>query len=666
MGKSNQPDNAGKPKTPRGRRKSFLWDGLNRGTAWLYGQLARSFLGRLFTSYRHVHVWDAHGHQYAGRHRCNPMSEGRQRVVRAVEKSLLYRGICALLRGFFMCPTACYGLFGLVFGLLGILAAFLAQFISEGYTASVQHYVTLGVIALVSLPLLATNRPFAQTLHKSGLWRLILVNFLGIPEDRMQDPSPEKYYLAYFPAYFFGVIAAIGSVFVSPFAILLGMLLFGVAGMILSYPETGVVLAALSLPLVWLNQVFMALPVVLILVTWVGYGVKVLFLHRPLRFGFLDRVMLVWCIVLAGACLTAAAVSMETLWLSLCLLITFSAYFLIVNLMTSRIYIRRCLMGVAISVGVVMAMACLRLVPVDSLSWLEGSRAGDAIVAGFKNGIIKLSGLWAEHSELYLVLALPWLYAYMLHTKRLFGRIMGGLAICMGLGPILMPRSISVLFCVLGVTALFLLLVDHTWLSAGIVALPLVGCGVYWISYVYPLSDALQTILSRSRLYKSQLTDSLWAMCLDHPGGIGAGEQAFVSVYPAYAAPDLGAVTDSGNLFFEIVLSFGWPGLILSVAAFLLFLQKSLTCLRHTTASADRAMILGGLTSLTGMIVFGMVRSFITAPRVFFTVILVIALCSAYENVIFDESDVLRARWTNSPEQEDRFYCKGRNMYEKE
>ena len=189
---------------------------------------------------------------------------------------------------------------------------------------------------------------------------------------------------------------------------------------------------------------------------------------------------------------------------------------------------------------------------------------------------------------------------------------------------------------------------------------------MYWITYVYPLSDALQTILSRSRLYKSQLADSLWAMCLDHPGGIGVGEQAFVSVYPTYAAPDLGAVTDSGNLFFEITLSFGWPGFILAVAVLLLFLQKSMTCLRHTAASTDRAMILGGVTSLVGMTVFGAVRSFITAPRVFFTVILVIALCSAYENVIFDENDVLRARWTDSPEQEDRVYCKGRNMYEKE
>ena len=671
MDQSNQSMGPGGHDKPRGRRKGLLWNGLNRGTAWLYGWLARSFLGRFFTGYRYMSMGGDHGcrsrgHQYAGRHRCSPMSERRQQVVRAVEGSLLYRGLRGLLRGLFMCPTACYGLFGLVFGLMGALAALIASFVSEEITVTVSHYVTLGLIALLSLPLMFTNRPFAQTLQKSWLGRLIFVSFLGIPEDRMEDPSPEKYYVAYFPAYFLGVAAAVASVFVPPLPILLGCLLFGLVGMILSYPETGVVLAALSLPLVWLSRGFIPLPMVLILVTWISYGVKVLFLHRPFRFGLLDRVMMVVELVLVGACLTAPAVSPETLWQSLCLAVLCSIYFLFVNLMTSRLYIRRCLMGLAISVGVVMALACLRLVPVDSLSWLEGSRAGDAIVWGFRDGITKLSDLWVEHSEIYLVLALPWLYAYMLHTRRLFGRIMGGMAICVGVVLVLMPRSVSTVFCIVGVTVLFLLLVDHTWLSAGIVALPLVGCGVYWITYVYPLTETVQTILSRSRLYKSQLADSLWQMCLDHPGGIGVGEEAFTAVYPAYAAPDLGAVTDSGSVFFEILLGYGWPGLILSIAVAVLFLQKSMTCLQYINVSRDRAMILGGITSLVGVMVFGTVRSFITSPRVFFTVILVIALCSAYENMVFDEADVTRARWTSSAEQEDRLYGKGRNMYEKE
>jgi hypothetical protein len=44
---------------------------------------------------------------------------------------------------------------------------------------------------------------------------------------------------------------------------------------------------------------------------------------------------------------------------------------------------------------------------------------------------------------------------------------------------------------------------------------------------------------------------------------------------------------------------------------------------------------------------------------VFFTLLLVVALCSAYENIIFDESDVLTADRAGSPLGEDRIYRRG-------
>jgi hypothetical protein len=248
---------------------------------------------------------------------------------------------------------------------------------------------------------------------------------------------------------------------------------------------------------------------------------------------------------------TGYTVSGEIVWQSVSLAICISDYFLIVNLMNTRASIPRCLVGVGLSVAVVTVLAYIRRVPVESLAWLEGSRAGDFIIAHFRDGVERLSGLWVEHSELYLVLAFPWLYAYLLHTKRLFRKIMGALFIALDLLLVFMTGSVSALFCIAGVTVLFLLLLGHKWLSAGIVALPVVGCGLYWFAYLYPVSDAIQTILSRSRLYKSQLADSLWRMAGDHPGGIGIGDEAFAAVYPSYAAPDLGAVTDSGSLFFE-------------------------------------------------------------------------------------------------------------------
>jgi hypothetical protein len=233
---------------------------------------------------------------------------------------------------------------------------------------------------------------------------------------------------------------------------------------------------------------------------------------------------------------------------------------------------------------------------------------------------------------------------------------MGILLVGLDAALILMTDSVSALFCILGVTVLFFLLLDHKWLSAGILAAPAVACGVVWGAWLFPLSDSLQTVLSRSHHYKGLLRESLWEMVKDHPMGIGVGEDAFARVYPAYAAPDLGAVTDSGSLLFEILLSYGWIGLLFFVAVLFLFWQKGLTCLGHTAVTRDRAMILGGTVSLTGAVVFGTVRSFVTSPRVFFTLLLVVALCSAYENIIFEESDVRRASLQSSPEEDSRLY----------
>ena len=309
-----------------------------------------------------------------------------------------------------------------------------------------------------------------------------------------------------------------------------------------------------------------------------------------------------------------------------------------------------------VSVAVVTLLAYLRIVPVDDLGWLEGSRGGNAIIAGVENLIEKLSGLWVEHSELYLVLVFPWLYAYLSHTKRLLRRVAGLLLVGLDLMLILMTDSVSALFCVLLVTVLFILLWDHKGLSAGLVALPAAVAGGLWIFHLFPVSDGVQTILARSRHFKALLSESLWQMVGDHPAGIGIGDAAFRAVYPPYAAPDLGAVTECGNLYFELLLAYGWAGLILFAGTVFLFFQKSLTCLGHTADRRDRAMILGGVTSVVGALIFGTVRSFITSPRVFFTLMLVLALCSAYENILFDESDVLTARQAGTSTEEDRVF----------
>lgn len=637
------------------KSKGILWDRLNRGTAKLYALIEGSRVGRFMTGYRQADEAFAKGRRYPGRHRCTPMSPARLRLLSAVEGSLVFKGLKALFRTLFVLPMAVYGLFLLIYGILGVAAYFVLPYLYPAVAPSLEHPVLSAVVAFLAIPLLLTGRTLAEALD-GGLPHLILVRFLGVPQDRPKDPRKKIPSLLPYLTVVLAIAAAVVALFTHPLLAPAILVALGALGLVFTYPEAGAVISTVMLPAIWLNRDLLFPLCAVILLTWMSYGIKFLFLHRTIRFGLLDTVILIFGGLMLLSGFTGAAVTEESIMTSVTLFICLSDYFLIVNLMTTRAYIRRSLLGVGISVAVVTLLAYLRIIPVDDLSWLEGSRAGDAIIGGVSNLIERLTGLWQEHSELYLVLIFPWLYAYLGRTKRLVSRVAAVIFIALDTVLIFMTDSVSALFCILIITVLFVLLSDHRGLSLGITLLPTILCGALWVFDRFPLSEDLRTILSRSRHFKALLSESLWHMVWDHPAGIGIGDAAFHAVYPAYAAPDLGAVTESGSLYFELLLSYGWAGLLLFAVILFLSVQKGLTCLRHTAERRDRAMILGGITGTVGILIFGTVRSFITSPRVFFTVILVLALCSAYENLIFDESDVRAAQAASAPLEEDRIF----------
>lgn len=642
--------------TPKNKPRGFVWDSLCRGTDALYNNIIRSRFGRIMTGYRRVDRALLGGRCHSGRHRTRPMSPARYRVVESVEEGRLFEWIRRLVATLVGAPLTFYGFLCLFYGILCTgLYFILPRFYGE-FHPGLSYLIVSVAMAIASLPMILSHASLSDGVGNSRCLRWFFVSLLGIPAESFNRPRRKMSVAMPYVAFLLAVAAAVVTIWIHPAVIPLAIAVIGIGGMIFAYPEAGVILSTALLPILWLHEHTILIVAPLILLTWVSYGLKLLLLHRTIRFGVLDLVLLLFGVVLLSSGFTGAVVNAATMTQGVLLFICFSDYFLIVNLMNSRTYIRRCLVGVAASVVLVTVLAYLRLVPQDGLSWLEGSRAGNAIVAAFSTAMQRLSGLWVEHSEVYLVLVFPWLYAYLLHTRRLFRRVAGLVFVALGLILIWMTNSISALVCVLCVTLLFFLLFGHKWMARGIVALPLVGCAVFWLGYLYPVPDAVRTILSRSRLYKDQLWDSLWHMVLDHPGGIGLGDEAFAKVYPAYAAPDLGAVTDSGGLLFEVLLNFGWAGLLILLVFEFLFVQKSLTALLHTSASRDRAVILGGMASLLGVLIFGTVRSFLVFPRVLYTLMLVVALSSAYANVLFDESDVLTATSVGTPCEEDRIY----------
>ncbi len=637
---------------------AYLWGLICRGTGAVYATVGRAWPGRMLTSYREAEA-SVGGGRRPDQDACRPISSKRRRMVETLEKGWLLRLLRWLFATLLRCPLAFYGVWGLFYGFGRAAECVFRALLAEPNQWPVYSLVACGVIVAVSILLLLSRHSLGEALGYSRVARLLLVRFLCLPLERLTGATGRRLSLLT------GSLAAMLGLAATAvtahcqlpvLALPLLLLVFGACGMVFTYPEAGVVLSTALLPFVWLDRRAVYVLCGLILVTLGAYGVKLLCLHRTMRLGLLDRAVL----ILAGYMLLSSWLGVtrtpDILVRSLLLVIILADYFLIVNLMVTRDYIRRCLLGVAVSVVIVTALAFLSRVPVDTLDWLAGSRAGDAIISAFRGAVESLSGLWQEHAEIYLVLVFPWLFAYLMHTRLLTRRVMGLVMLAADFGLIFMTHSITATVCVTVVTVLFLILLGPHWAAAGLVSLPAVAVGGVWLLDRFPVSKAFMVALSRSRHFKDQLRASLWRMTVDHPAGIGVGEDAFAAVYPAYAAPDLGAVTDSGSLFFEILLAYGWPGFILLCAVVFLFLQKEFTCLRYTASRRDRAMLLGGIVSVCGVLVFGMFRSFLTVPRVFFTITLVVALCSAWAGIVFEENDVLTAMTTASPTAEDRLF----------
>lgn len=379
-----------------------------------------------------------------------------------------------------------------------------------------------------------------------------------------------------------------------------------------------------------------------------------------MRMGLLDWSVLVFGAFLLVSCFTGSAVTTDTVVYAGLIILFLSDYFLIVNLMTTRAHITRCLGGVLSSVVLVTLLGYVRMIPVDALTWLEGSRAGDLLVDGFAYGMGALSGLWETHSELFLVITFPWLYAFLIHTKRLLRTL--GLTVLMIANVLLVvfSHADSTLLCIVICSCLFFLLYSHKSLAVGVVGLPTLGCVYLWADRLFPSSAPLAwDWFATQTPTQDGVRGSVWRMIADHPFGIGMGSDSFAAVYPAYASSGVDFATNAGNLYLDILLSHGWCGLLILALVLFLFVQKSLSCIRHAASKGSRALILGGLGSVVSVLLLGTVRSFAGTPRVFFTLLLAVALCSAYENILFEEHDVLTVDPAGDHTREDRMYRVG-------
>ena len=521
------------------------------------------------------------------------MSDRRCRVVRAAEGSRVLAVARRLVHLLADCPARLYGLFFLLYGIVCCLIRLLQPFLIAGQSLDLRGIVFSGILALVALPFALTRRSLAGAVGSGRVGYALTCRLLGMPEDRVADPCIETPIALFYVAAALGGGAAAATVWIHPMIIPVGFLTLGLLCMVLSRPETGVALSALMLPAVWIWERALHVLAALILLTWVGYGFKLLLMHRSFRLGRL------------------------------------------------------------------VLLSCVRLLPAEFSGWLDEYRLGAVLTDGMRTAAGFLNALWSASFEQFLVLALPWLFVFLLSRRRLLTAVP-----CIGLA-VLCGWLIWQTHSLLGIGAallgclLFALLYGHTSLTVMLSLFPLALTGGLWYTYFHPVSELVAQLDRAVRAGTGRhirLWPGVFRMIADYPTGVGLGDVAFRAVYPQYAEPGAATAESASSLYLDLLTTLGIPGLAVALAALWLFCSKSFTCLRRCRDRWDRTVIIAGLCTVLNFMLLGVLRSVGMSPQLFFCLILVMGICSSLASVCAEEQEVLAAeRRGETPEQEDCF-----------
>ncbi|MBE6693858.1 MAG: hypothetical protein E7589_03750 [Ruminococcaceae bacterium] len=633
------------------KKSSLIWTGLQDTTARLYSRILRGPVGKFFTSYRSFDKGIFGGGRRTDKIRS--ASQARMTLLRAAESSRLFGAFRQLGSLLLSVPINFYGLFCFISAALALIGYYVIPLTSFKMTFGISSPWMLIAILLFSLPLCLSGKPTYRSLGDSFVMRTLIVRLLGVPEESVRRTRSHRGAGWMYFAFFLIPPAAFISLRFKPWIIPLVFLLLGVIALILSVPESGVILSCALLPLMWISDIMLYVVVAVIITVWISYAFKLIRMHRTMRFDILDVAVLIFGIMIFVGGFSGSVVSYSTVHEAVILSVLLSIYFLIVNLMAGRAYLKHCLVGVLVSVILATVLGFAGYISPDSMEWIAGSYAGDKISDAWSRLVGFLVGINAD-VILLVTFTLPFALSAFMRCKRIIGKV-GMMALLLAdVALIAASWSRGAWICCAAGVIIFFLLYSHTALSVAVISLPAVGCGVLWFSAIADALD-LDTPAVISRIlnlgdYGAQISSSrqsvwsgAWKMILNNPFGIGVGSDALGAVYPRYATGDILSVATLGNTYLDILASLGFFGLAVFIVCAFLLIQKAFSALRHTASGKERWALLGGVVSVAVLLMMGAVRSITENMGVYFAAWIIVGIVSAYANITFEETDVLRS-----------------------
>lgn len=602
----------------------------------VYAVLSVSGLGKIFTSYSNLEQ----RFRSSGIGRCLNTSEragsrGRRAVRRgialAMERSILVRGVSCFWTLLCRSSLRTIGVFWITTGTYSGLMYWLFTFVWKSGAVDVMNLFWGAGFLLLGILLLPSEASLAFALTKSLFFGKLFVSGLGISDGGIQGEERNGQ-AGYAIAVPLGMVMGAISALTSPLHLIVGFITVLLFLMVLSIPETGVVLLLLLVPFVgFLPQrgLWLVLMTALPLIAYIG---KLLRGNRAFHVEVQGLPVLLMMVLFL---LCGVSVAGGSAWRGALLSVLLLAfYFLTVNVIATPRWMNRCRVALILSAAASAVIGIVQFVYAAVLAEGRSSfgQLANAVSAGFDDRII---------FAYYLVIAFPFTLAAFVTDKNRY-RLFTGLALLLILAASALAFVPGAIMALIIMSLVFLLIYERRsfpFVLAGGLASPLVILllpsvmrrGLMGLLHTAPNSAFVRNPATRglaSRVFFDQgigifSRSSGFSRLLF---GLGyQGPERFCALY--VAVPEM-QLAGSTSFWTYRLLEGGILGVILPAAFFFLLLQNCFSVLHQR---GDKRFIFSavvGIVMTVGVLVVGIFHYTWYDPAamvLFFTVAALIA-----------------------------------------
>lgn len=636
-GEENNRNTSAEKKTPQKKPSgiaafSLLITLFDRLGEIIYTAILNSFIGRAFTSYTPLRQ-----RMSSGICATVVLKNGRvKRFCRKIRKFLashlescfsisfankIIKKLCSF-------PLQFYGNFGLFFGIYTIAVYFIKPFIPYFNPADSSHLIIGIIISVISIPMLFSRISLASSIRNSIFGKALFKDLFGFSDESFDNKKALTKSRGNFML-LWGLIAGLSTFFIHPSIIIAIIAIFISIILIASAPEIGVLLSIITIPFLSFSKIPTIFLSFIVLITTFFYAIKVIRGKRTFKLELVDLSVLLFGIlfIISTIFSTGGILSVTEAIISFVLLL---GYFLLVNLMRTEKWIKRCIIALVSSASIVAIIGIYEFVfGNSSTAWLDQSF----------HSIIKLRvvSLFENPNILamFLVIVFPFLLALAFQAKAKNTKFLSKILILLFLLCIIFTWSRGAWLAIILSCLVFALIKSQkSFRIFGITLISIPILSIVLPENIWSRFTSIGNLADTSTAYRIYTWKGTFnAIKETGPFGIGYGNSAFQTIYPSYSYAGIESTPHSHSLILQILLCMGIIGLILFAVAMFLNFQKCFEYIKTNKQDPSNVYVIASVSSAIAALTMGLFDYIWYNQRIFYLFWIALAIGCAYVRI---------------------------------